>query len=51
MKKKAYCDTIILRRFAAEYFFKDVIKMLEYDEYRQTLNGLEKSINDLRDSL
>lgn len=32
-------------------FFKDVIKMLEYDEYRQTLNGLEKSINDLRDSL
>lgn len=30
---------------------KEVINMLEYDEYRLKLNGFEESINDLRDSL
>lgn len=30
---------------------KEVIKMLEYDEYRLALQAMEKSINDLRDSL
>ena len=43
--------SIIIAAAEAVKFSKDVIKMLEYDEYRQALNGLEESINDLRDSL
>lgn len=31
--------------------FKELIIMLEYDEYRISLAGLEQDINDLRDSL
>ncbi len=30
---------------------KEVINVLEYDEYRLKLQGFEDSINDLRDSL
>ena len=32
-------------------FIKGVDNMLEYDEYRIALTGLEQDINDLRDSL
>ena len=31
--------------------FKELIIMLEYDEYRISLSGMEQDINDLRDSL
>ncbi len=36
---------------AENNLFKEVILMLEYDEYRLELQGFEKNINDLRDSL